>query len=309
MRADKIEKGEEKIAKGTESPISEICEPSKSEQEIEVKSKRGRLIMRNIPFAWKSGNIKGLLKGIGELEEINVAEHPIEKRNKGYAFVQFRTKQQALNAIQQMNGKKIRGRPIALDLAVPKFQYKEIETRNKYLEEQKMFEGEGEEKEMEDIQDTQNIIQKTQKTKNTPQNIPQINTPQNITTELEENVEVTKKNKNKRDNRGESKATATKPERRKMTKDEEESTVFIRNLGFEITESDLHEYMSAYGELNYAKLVINKDTGVHRGTAFVQFKNSQHAQTLLQLSNQIETYYQNKAKGKTATCECIYILN
>jgi RNA recognition motif-containing protein len=56
-----------------------------------------------------------------------------------------------------------------------------------------------------------------------------------------------------------------------------DSTIFIRNIPYEADEKSLKKFMKGFGEILVCKLVINKDTEEHKGTAFVKFKDAQVA--------------------------------
>ena len=61
---------------------------------------------------------------------------------------------------------------------------------------------------------------------------------------------------------------------RKQSHDAKEGrTVFIRNLPFETEEDELIELFSKFGPVDDCKLVVDKETGHSRGTAFVKFKD------------------------------------
>lgn len=55
------------------------------------------------------------------------------------------------------------------------------------------------------------------------------------------------------------------------------STVFIRNLPFEATESELGELFRTFGPIRYARITMDKSTGRSRGTGFVCFWKSEAA--------------------------------
>jgi multiple RNA-binding domain-containing protein 1 len=57
------------------------------------------------------------------------------------------------------------------------------------------------------------------------------------------------------------------------------SRLFIRNLSFLTTTSDLTTFLSPYGEVSEIHLPLSKTTKEPLGTAFVQFKNAEDAVT------------------------------
>jgi nucleolar protein 4 len=54
-------------------------------------------------------------------------------------------------------------------------------------------------------------------------------------------------------------------------------TIFIRNLGYRTDQKALFEAFRKYGHIEFVKIVIDKETGMSRGTAFLKFKSSESA--------------------------------
>ncbi|KAK7476216.1 hypothetical protein BaRGS_00032570, partial [Batillaria attramentaria] len=71
-------------------------------------------------------------------------------------------------------------------------------------------------------------------------------------------------------------STGTKPEKKSDVG--EGRTVFIRNVPFEAEEDELSEVFEEFGELVYARLVLDAQTERPKGTAFVQFKTKEAAE-------------------------------
>ena len=49
--------------------------------------------------------------------------------------------------------------------------------------------------------------------------------------------------------------------------------LYVGNLSFNTSESQLREAFSAFGEVTSASLVMDRDTGRPRGFGFVEFSN------------------------------------
>lgn len=78
-------------------------------------------------------------------------------------------------------------------------------------------------------------------------------------------------------------------------------TLFLRNLSFDTTEKDVvdrydcdtmtcaelmfRNRFSEYGDVDYVKLVVDHDTGMPRGTAFLKFKDKAGADLVLETVN------------------------
>ena len=58
---------------------------------------------------------------------------------------------------------------------------------------------------------------------------------------------------------------------------QEKRTVFVRNLSFDAAEDTVKEAFSKYGAVKYVKLCYDKELERPRGTAFIQFEDSQGA--------------------------------
>ena len=57
--------------------------------------------------------------------------------------------------------------------------------------------------------------------------------------------------------------------------------LYVGNLSFNTTESQLRDLFAAYGEVTSASLVMDRDTGRPRGFGFVEFADAGHAQAAM----------------------------
>lgn len=60
----------------------------------------GRLVVRNLVYDISEKHIRGLFSKYGDIQEINLPLNPATNKSKGFAFVQFENKNQALKAIK-----------------------------------------------------------------------------------------------------------------------------------------------------------------------------------------------------------------
>jgi nucleolar protein 4 len=67
----------------------------------------------------------------------------------------------------------------------------------------------------------------------------------------------------------------------KTAEEEEDCTLFVRNLSFVTTEESLYESFAKFGELHYAKITVDKSTQQSRGTGFVKYKSKSNADECL----------------------------
>lgn len=64
----------------------------------------------------------------------------------------------------------------------------------------------------------------------------------------------------------------------------QQNKLFVGNLAFSVTESDLRDAFAAFGELEDVKLITDRDTGRSRGFAFVTFTTQHNAEQALALN-------------------------
>jgi len=86
--------------------------------------KPGRLIIRNLQYDIKKKHLQLSFNKFGQIVDINVPLNNENNLNRGYGFVEFKTKEEARKAIDGMNGKTYKGRVIAVDHSVSQRQYR-----------------------------------------------------------------------------------------------------------------------------------------------------------------------------------------
>ncbi|CAG5134176.1 unnamed protein product, partial [Candidula unifasciata] len=59
-------------------------------------------------------------------------------------------------------------------------------------------------------------------------------------------------------------------------------TVFVRNLPYTVENEELEEFFSKYGAVKYARAVVDKISGISKGSAFVQFLSKEAADSCVE---------------------------
>ena len=54
--------------------------------------------------------------------------------------------------------------------------------------------------------------------------------------------------------------------------------LYVGNLGYGVTDSDLSKMFEAHGEVESAQIIMDRDTGRSKGFGFVEMKTDQQAQ-------------------------------
>ncbi|KAK9244304.1 hypothetical protein V1506DRAFT_507638 [Lipomyces tetrasporus] len=94
------------------------------EDPIQIKEKR-RIYIGNLPFSATETEIKEFL-GPYDLEYVTVPPHRfIANRNTGYAFVDFKSPEDAAKVIDELNGKSMADRAVFIQLAKPPSERRE----------------------------------------------------------------------------------------------------------------------------------------------------------------------------------------
>lgn len=66
------------------------------------------------------------------------------------------------------------------------------------------------------------------------------------------------------------------------------TNIYVGNLSYNATESDLREAFSAHGEVSSVHVVTDRETGRPRGFAFVEMPNSAEASRAIEALNMKE---------------------
>ncbi|XP_015866501.3 organelle RRM domain-containing protein 1, chloroplastic [Ziziphus jujuba] len=76
-----------------------------------------KLFVTGLSFYTSEKSLRAAFESFGELVEVKIIMDKISKRSKGYAFIEYTTKEAAGAALKEMNGKIINGWMIVVDVA------------------------------------------------------------------------------------------------------------------------------------------------------------------------------------------------
>lgn len=262
LRVDIAKRRDRKGKKDEEAAKPVVSEP--------VEKRKARLIIRNLPWSCKSPDtLRKIFQKYGAVHDAYI---PTKKGGlmKGFAFVTMKKHAAAEKAVKESVGLKIDGREVAVDLAVEKSKWEQIQEeekteikatgRERPEKDDESNEGEGEGEDEEDEEEDE---------------------------ENEEEGENEEDEENDEDDDEEEDDDASDEEFDKLNdvaSDEEEDTpkpkqnkqdafsVFVRNIPYDADKDLLKEHFSQFGPVKYALPVIDRATGLAKGSAFVAFK-------------------------------------
>uniref|UniRef100_A0A3B3D9V2 RNA binding motif protein 28 n=1 Tax=Oryzias melastigma TaxID=30732 RepID=A0A3B3D9V2_ORYME len=271
---------------------------------IKKQQLKSRLIIRNLSFKCSEDDLKEVFEKYGTVLEAKIPLKP-DGKMRGFAFVLFKNVCGAAKALKAMNLKEIKGRPVAVDWAVPKDKYtasaQSSQSGNKKTIEAKDTDDEDEEK--------NKVVQPVEEPKSKDEDESEEEDEDEDGSEDEDGGEDDENNEDDQeeeedddkeeddddddDNSLDSdsvqddsedeededdQSAKRKAKKKQLPSDVKEGrTVFIRNLSFDTEEEGLEEVLLQYGELNYIKIVLHPDTEHSKGCAFAQFKTKEAA--------------------------------
>ncbi|XP_023719481.1 RNA-binding protein 28 isoform X2 [Cryptotermes secundus] len=266
-------------------------------QNIETKkckknrnAKKGRLIVRNLPFKVTESVLHKHFEKYGEITEVNLL-HKGDGKLVGCGFIQFAKKNSAAKAILSCSGKPLLGRTIIVDWAVPKSVFTTNESSTKEdIEIKEEDPGDVKEtvnKSASDVEgcDAQPVEIKTEPLSDESEkeeggdSDSKSDTSESSDSE-EQDGESVEDTDDESDVKPKQKDDIRKP---KMISNDvsEGRTVFVKNVPFSANNDDLKTCMEQFGPVIYALICIDPVTEHSKGTAFVKFQTKESAKLCL----------------------------
>ena len=236
-----------------------------------------RLIVRNLPWNVRQGeDLAVLFRSYGKIKGITI---PNKKGGlmSGFAFITMRGRRNAAKAMEGVNGKNLHGRTLAVDWAIDRDQWLELNEANEEQNETLPVPSDG-------IEDSSHIREISDESALAELEPSQLGTELNENSTSEADVECNDA------------LEITNPNERKLIANDQNNdlTIFIRNLPFGCMDDDLFEHFENFGRVRYARVVIDPTTGQSRGTGFVCFRNISDAKSCLLAAPRIK----REDKGK-----------
>jgi len=209
--------------------------------------KQGKIIVRNLIFDMREKHLQTAFKKFGTIVEVNVPLDVAKNQNRGFAFLEFETREMASNAISAMNGSKFKGRNLTVEFSVPKVDYeKRIDNivANTGMEKADALKPTGVKA------DARTVVKEEKKVKDDA-------------AEVEANKTKTQLRKDKREKQAKDAVTAAATKKKEEEKaarpapirdQTTDATLFVRNVGWDTDEAEFKDFMETFGPTKYAVL-------------------------------------------------------
>ncbi|PWY86295.1 RNA-binding domain-containing protein [Aspergillus heteromorphus CBS 117.55] len=262
-------------------PSAEALELKKKREEKRAATQPPKLIVRNLPWSIKEpDDLAVLFRSFGKVKQATLPKKGTQLA--GFGFVVLRGKKNAEKALQAVNGKEVDGRTLAVDWAVEKEVWENLQKDQEDTEDQ----------EPKDVDMTDGKEEAGEEGSDDEANSAEEDDIEGVS-DGEDDDDEEEEDSDQEDDEME--------DEEKKEDDRNDSTIFIRNLPFTCDDDMLYEHFTQFGPLRYARIVVDHETERPRGTGFVCFWKSEDAASCVRDSpKQQDTLAADKDKAKKA---------
>ena len=230
-----------------------------------------KLIVRNMP--WSCRDPEKLKKIFSRYGTVVDASIPRKKDGKlcGFAFVTMKKLANCKLAIENSKDLKIDGRQVAVDFAVQKSKWEEYQREHGGNLMTSTGDKEGTEGSISGS-DASSVDDDEPSSKEEDNGESESEIEVASSSEKEEEEEDSEEGGSEDEDVGDEDNdddTLSRPKKNRRDR----YSVFVRNVPYDATEESLFEHFSKFGPVRYALPVLDKETGLSKGTAFVAFRN------------------------------------
>ena len=257
---------------GSTVPLKKSEQLKAEREKKQAETLPPKLIVRNLPWSVKEGeDLAMLFRSYGKIKQAYVPKRG-PKAQTGFGFVVIRGRKNAEKAIAGVNGKEVDGRTLAVDWAIDKETWvnlqnsEQSEAINKTNKEDdgRKSAGNG----VAEDDDDKSLELEESEAGDADGGV-DIDSMEDVS----HNVVSEDKDEDAENEAGEQNNT----------------TIFVRNLPFTCTDEVLSEHFSRLGPVRYARVVVDPETERSKGTGFVCFFNESDAKSCVKKAPKHQT--------------------
>ncbi|KAF1990808.1 RNA-binding domain-containing protein [Aulographum hederae CBS 113979] len=267
-RTIKVEIAEPRHRDAEDGPVRAKKEHKSEEKKQEFTQPQTKLIVRNLPWSIKEPDqLAKLFLSYGKIKLVQVPKKRTGEM-AGFGIIILRGRKNAEKALQGVNGKVVDGRTLAVDWAVDRETWSELQKAEKNQESE---------------------VNNRDRAVKLPGKSPNDETAENSDeAEADEDDDDDDEGSDDHDidtdeELDEDEDDLTNPDTPKRLTDNA-NTLFVRNVPFTCTDEDLQEHFQQFGGVRYARIVFDPTTERSRGTGFVCFYKLTDAEKCLRNS-------------------------
>ncbi|RYP89341.1 hypothetical protein DL769_000096 [Monosporascus sp. CRB-8-3] len=248
--------------------VEAVAKKQERQAALAEARKAPKLIVRNLPWSIKtSDQLAALFRSYGK---VKFADLPQSKgKLAGFGFVTIRGHKNAQNAMDSVNGKVVDGRTLAVDWAVDKKQWEQLQQKDTQA--------------AETSRTTQGKEDDTSSEEDDDQGQRENDDDDDMDDDLKNFMKNHMQNMEDEDSNAEDEADGESDEAQEAEQNgapsvpakplnaDNRSTLFIRNLPFTTTDEQLKSHFEQFGRIRYARVVVDRATDRPAGTGFVCF--------------------------------------
>lgn len=256
----------------------------KREEEMAEAKKAPKLIVRNLPWSVKTPD--QLSKIFQHIGKIKFADLPNEKgKLRGFGFITYRSRKHAEKALEELNGKVVDERPIAVDWAVSKDEWdQQLQDNEKETPKEKKANAKAEDEDKDENEEMKGMSQEDKDMAMFMKKMEDFDSEDENNEDEEDDEEgggaVDSDEEDEDDEEDDEdddidmEEEESKEEQKPKRTTDNSTTVFIRNLPYTVTDESLKEHFRQFGHVRYARIVMDRATEKPAGTGFVCFVNA-----------------------------------
>ena len=245
-----------------------------------------KLIIRNLPWTVKRPeDLAALFRSYGKVKHVTMPKAK-PGLSAGFGFVVLRGRKNAQKAIEGVNGKEVEGRTLAVDWAVEKEIWETLQNGEKQA----------------GVEDSTAHYSIAADDEGSVKSGGSKGLPEEAITESEVEPDDDSDNAGDEEDGAELSSKDESDEwSEPQTKQDNSSTLFIRNLPFTTDDEKLKEHFDIFGPVRYARVVLDHATERSKGTGFVAFYNQDDADTCLREAPRLQATAEQMRTNKGTT--------